>query len=152
MPIRTLLRFHCNPILICIAVFFFSTCVILSLGQYPAKWPFSPHRKQLSGALVTTGCTRASLFSLAKHLLLEWPTFPQEPHPGRFLLYLPRRRHRSDVSQILLDQGVDPTSLLRRGKGEETVIRCNSHRLQNSKQYLHKGKRLVGTTAAAGLA
>lgn len=52
-----------------------------------ARWPFSPHRKQVTlllfrGALVTTGFTRPSLSSLAKHLLLELPNFPQEPHIG----------------------------------------------------------------------
>jgi len=42
------------------------------------------------------------------------------------------------------DQGVDPTSLLRRGEGEETAIRCNFQRLQmivfNGEQWLHKRK------------
>jgi hypothetical protein len=31
---------------------------------------------------------------------------------------------------MLFDQGVDPASLLRRGEGEETAIRCNFQRFQ----------------------
>jgi hypothetical protein len=34
------------------------------------------------------------------------------------------------LSEGLFDQGVDPTSLFRRGEGEETAVRCNFHRLQ----------------------
>ena len=110
---------------------FLSTCVILSLRLCLVKWHFSPHRKHviliLSGALVTTGFTHASHFSLTKRSLLEWPTFTQQPHLGKFLLCPPRRRIWSDVSQMLFDQGVDPASLFRRGEEWETAIRCNFH-------------------------
>ena len=113
---------------------FLSTCVILSLRGCLAKWHFSPHLKHvillLSCALVTTGFTHASLFFIAKHALIKWPTFSQEPHLGKFLLCPTRRRLWSDVSQMF-DQGVDTTSLFRRGdEGEERAIRWNFHRLQ----------------------
>ena len=39
------------------------------------------------------------------------------------------------------DQGVDPTSLLRKRKGEVMATQCNFHRIQmivfNSEQWLH---------------
>jgi len=45
---------------------------------------------------------------------------------------------------MLFDQGVDPTSLLRRGEGEETTMQCNFHSFQmivfNSEQWLHERK------------
>jgi len=46
------------------------------------------------------------------------------------LLNPSRRRLWSDVSQMLFDQSMDLTSLLRRSEGEVMAVQCNFHILQ----------------------
>jgi hypothetical protein len=81
-----------------------ATLFLGGFRQFLARWPFSPHRKQvilllLSGVWVATGFKRHSLFSLANHLLLEWPNFPQKPHLGTAL---PSALYRSCFDVIAL--------------------------------------------------
>ena len=66
------------------------------------------------------------------------------PHPELDFLY-PSKRLWSDVSQMLFDQGVDPTPLLRRSKEEGTALKCNCYRFQLItfiSEELHKEGRL----------
>lgn len=55
--------------------------LVLRVLYTHAVWAFISHEDTCGG-----GGYSHSLFSLAKHLLLKWPTFPQEPHIRKALL------------------------------------------------------------------
>jgi len=85
--------------------------------------------------LKTFGCVSAAcLYLTSRQVIRVWTVSIIQhiecPSTQVVLLYPLRRWLWSDVPQMLFNEGMDPTSLLRRSEGEVTAMQCNFHRLQ----------------------